>query len=73
MLALLGDLEVGGLHVLASCPSWLVGSLGRGWSLTSAAQVGSRWTDGRKGGHPDHSAVMRVRLACGYLGGIGEN
>lgn len=50
MLALLGDLEVGGLHVLASCPSWLVGSLGRGWSLTSAAQVGSRWTDGGKEG-----------------------
>ena len=67
MLALLGDLEVGGLHYLASCPSWLVGSRGRGWPLMSAAQVSSRWIDGGKGGHPDHSAVMRGRLECGYL------
>ena len=69
MLALLGDLEVGGLHYLASCPSWLVGSRGRGWPLMSAAQVSSRWIDGGKGGHPDHSAVMGGRLECGYLEG----
>lgn len=69
MLARLGALEAAGAACASLFPSWLAGSRGRGWSLTSAAQVGSRWIDGGKGGHPDHSAVMRGRLECGYLWG----
>ena len=42
MLARLGALEAAGAAYASLFPSWLAGSQGRGLSLTSAAQVGSK-------------------------------